>query len=268
MKIVTWNAERMFSTGGGTIRASPADAVATLKILDADIVAIPEFAMRSSLSAKTITAIKKLGYTMVTVDYHEKRAVSLQYAVLIRGVVSEHHTHRLANSERFVVELKVIIASTRVTVFATHLDDRSEQARQYEVEQLCRLIKSSRGPVILLGDMNAMDGGTWRARLLRTRLLRLLSRLSPSKDGYSIGGRLIEMASGKTIEAILTGTKLVSATSPDPTISAKQVGLEWAPSTALVKIDWIFISPDLIAESSQVYPDVGSDHRPLAVYLK
>ena len=268
MNIVTWNAERMFSHGGGNMRATPEDAIKTLQTLNADVVAIPEFAFKSSLKQATLDAIALLGYQVVTVEYADERASGLLFAMLSRVDIKDSIIHQFENSERFAVELRVRYHEDVLSIIGTHLDDRSEVQRRHEAECAINIIANIKHQVVFLGDMNALHGEAWQARLLRLWPVRLLAKLSPSRDGYSIGERLVEMASGGTIAAIQAQTSLVNATSLRPTISAKQIGLEWAPSSALVKIDWIFVSKTVQVIDDNVFPDVGSDHRPLLVIIK
>lgn len=267
MRVATWNAEGMFSEGHGTIRANAADAIRTLRALDASVVVIPEFAIQSRLLPETKKAIRNMGYTLSLAEYIDERATGLLFAVLTKTAPSAVKLNRFKDSERFALSVTVEHNNKMYNIIGVHLDDRSEDRRIIEVDSLNKMIVASEHPIVLMGDFNAMDGDSIRARLLRSWIAGLAARFTPSRDGLSIGQRLVGMADGRTIRSILHTKEVRNVSGSSSTISAKQRGLELLPATPLVKIDWIFASSDISAQDVKVWSDVGSDHRPIVAEL-
>ena len=99
LRIVTWNAEGMFVESTRTRRATPHDAIATLKQLDADVVVIPEFGLRGGLSESIRNTIGSLGYQLVEAPYEDKTTepYDIEMAVLSRFPITSTTLHRFAN---------------------------------------------------------------------------------------------------------------------------------------------------------------------------
>lgn len=271
LTIATWNAEGMFVEGTKTRRASPHDALVTLKKLDADIVVVPEFGRLADLLDEIHTTIQALGYELVTIAYDEPRSPGLGFAMMSRLPISQTQVHILKNSARQLLEIVCHDEDgVRIHAFGAHLDDRSEQGRLTEIVAISEIINRHRDEhILLLGDFNAMHKDSWFAKMARSAVARHVSRRVSHVLVRSIADRVQEMALGTTIEYLLRHTSLHDL---DPgrkrTISSKQAGLEWAPSWRLAKIDWIFGSKQFKTVSYHVLPDVGSDHRPVKTVIE
>lgn len=276
IRVATWNAEGMFVEGAMTRRASPHDAIATLKLLDADIVAVPEFGIHEKLAEPIRVAIGSLGYQLVEAPYDDPTMpdhVPKQYemALLSRLPLRSHTLHHFDNSGRVFIEALVEMpkGKSNVKVFAVHLDDKSETLRLEQIEQLLELIaKPHVGETILMGDFNAMSGRSLIAKTLRTKPADFVGKNLPTKQLRSMSERFNQMAIGTTIARMRVSSGLHDLdTGHHYTISAKQMGIEWAPALRLAKIDWMFGSDNIHTSSYKVLPDVGSDHRPVVAVL-
>lgn len=271
LTVVTWNAEGMFVVGTKTRRALPPQAIEILRDLDGDIVVVPEFGRLADLDSATESAIRELGYELVTLAYDEPRTPGLGFAVMSRLPVRESHAHVLTGSKRQLLEVVCQDADGKsLRVFGAHLDDRSEAGRLREITSIADIVtRYADEPVLLAGDFNAMHRDAWFARMMRTRTVRHVSRRIPHTLVRSMATRVGEMALGTTIAYLLEHTRLHDL---DPgrqrTISARQAGLERAPSWRLAKIDWVFGSEHIRTVDYRVLGDVGSDHRPVRAILE
>ncbi|MGB4767977.1 MAG: endonuclease/exonuclease/phosphatase family protein [Candidatus Saccharimonas sp.] len=267
IRVVTWNAEGMFVEGTKTRRATPHNAIATLKKLDADIVVVPEFGRLEDLEQRIDNAIGSLGYEVILVPYDDDSLSDNDasgMAVLSRIPVVQTRLHKFGGV-RNAVELHVQLGARQVRIYGLHLDDKREETRMLQVKDLAQSIATHpQLPTLVLGDMNAMYRGAAFARVSRSRMVKRASQRVRHEQLLAIALRLQEMAIGTTIEFIEHHTPLHNL---DPkhklTISGRQAGLEWMPSIRLAKIDWIFGSHHFKVLRYRVYRDVGSDHRPV-----
>jgi endonuclease/exonuclease/phosphatase family metal-dependent hydrolase len=256
----------MFAKGSKTRRASPADAISVLKNLNADIVVIPEFGRRDLLASKTLQALMKLSYTYVLSDYDDERAPALCFAVLSKLPVTRHRTVLLDGGTRPALLAECQLSDgTSLRIIGIHLDDRNESIRMQQIVSIVETVnESNRAPMLVLGDFNAMSQNSRFARFARSHMVRMVTHLMPHRQLRSIIERVSEMAMGTTVNYLLDRTSLRSL---DPrmqaTVSAKQAGMEWMPSWRIAKIDWIFATVGIAAQSYVIFKDVGSDHRPV-----
>ena len=270
LRVVEWNAEGMFVAGSLTRRAAPDDALETLRMLDADIVIIPEFGVIDRLALSTKRALDELGYTLHTSTYRDPRVVGFGMAVLSRLEVLAVNEFSLGDDFRSGLSLTLQdAAGQRLRVIGVHLDDKSEASRLGEVMQLAREVNREDLPTVVGGDFNAMERASLLARLMRSRAAVALTRRLPQAQLRSIASRLHEMAAGTTIAYLLEKTPLHTLDPRrQPTVSGKQRGLEWLPALRIGKIDWLFGTHDFTARNYTVWRDVGSDHRPVVAELE
>ncbi len=267
IRVVTWNAEGMFVEGTKTRRATPHDAIAVLKKLDADIVVVPEFGRLENLEQRIDNAIGSLGYEVILVPYDDESLTDNDasgMAVLARLPVVQTRLHKFGDV-RNAVELHLQVGARQIRMYGLHLDDKREETRLLQVADLAQSIaKHPQLPTLALGDLNAMRRGAAFARMSRSRVAKHVTGRVRHELLLAIARRLQEMAIGTTIEYIEHHTPLHNL---DPkhklTISGRQAGLEWMPRIRLAKIDWIFGSRHFTVIRYRVYRDVGSDHRPV-----
>lgn len=272
LRVATWNAEGIFTKGSMTRRASPHHGIKVLRKLDADIVVIPEFGVNGRLDDPIEVAIRSLGYQIIEAPYNDPTMpehVPKQYemTVLTRLPLRSHKLHHFENSGRAFIETIIELPGGKdlLRVFAVHLDDKAEELRLEQVNQLVEVIKKPHvGETIVLGDFNAMHERSRLARVVRSSVAKGIAEKVPHKLVRSMSQRVSEMAAGTTVRYLLEHTELVDLDGKlRRTISAKQAGLEWAPKIRLAKIDWIFGSSGTQAIHYTIHKDVGSDHRPV-----
>jgi endonuclease/exonuclease/phosphatase family metal-dependent hydrolase len=270
LRVATWNAEGMFVDGTKTRRAGSHEALRALRKLNADVVFVPEFGYLSKLKDSVVTTIKSLGYELVLIPYNDPRIPDLGLAIMTRLPITKKVIHNLPVTGRAMVELFCANEADKlIRVVGVHLDDREEAIRLEQVALVTEVINAYKGSTILMGDFNAMHKSTAFARVTRTRTAAAVATYIPHEQISSVAKRVHEMASGTTIDYLLRHTTLRNLDpSMAPTISAKQRGMEWAPSVRLAKIDWIFASADIQAVSHHVKKDVGSDHRQVVADVK
>lgn len=281
LRVVTWNAEGMFAPfdafmpvdtpgphAAETRRATAHNAIAVVKALDADLIVVPEFGTVGYLRDTTRIALESLGYQIAEFAYDDEYMPPIEMAVLSRLPIEQSKMHRLGGI-RTVGEVIVRAGRERVRVLAVHLDDKNEQNRLRQAEDLVTAINTDDStPLIVLGDFNAMYRGAWFARLNRLSASIMVTRSIRHKRIKSIMTRLHDMALGTTIQYVLSHTTLHNLDSGHHlTISAKQAGLEWMPAIRLAKIDWMFGNRHIETISYRVLPDSGSDHRPVVAEL-
>lgn len=269
LRVVTWNSEGMFVAGSNTRRATPQMAIATLKRLNADIVFIPEFGDIDSIDPATLMALQALGYEVVSYSYNQPELGSYGAAFLTRLPLKGYVMHHFTNTGRQFIEATIDNGNNLLRIVGIHLDDRSEALRLQQVPEVAKVVmQDDTMPVIVLGDFNAMHVSSKFARAVRARPLYYAARLFPHAQLSNMGTRVSEMGRGTTIVELIKMTGLHDLDGLHRrTISAKQSGLEWMPSWRLAKIDWIFGSKEIKTMSYTIFPDVGSDHRPVIAEL-
>lgn len=269
VRVVTWNAEGMFVAGSKTRRATPHDAIAVIKRLNADIIFIPEFGDTSRVDETIMTTLHALGYEVIVYAYDQPEYRAYGAALITRLPLDRHTLHRFTNTGRQFIEASVVLGKRKLRVIGLHLDDRSEKLRLEQVLDVTRVVnEGKKSQTIILGDFNAMHTSATFARFARTKLILHIAKNFPHTTLRSVGTRVTQMAAGTTLEALLNATGLQDLDGNGrKTVSARQAGLEWLPSIRLAKVDWILGSPSISAFHYHVLPDVGSDHRPVFAIL-
>ncbi len=267
LRVVTWNAEGMFVTGSKTRRADRHQALKVVRKLKADIIFVPEFGSTDKVEPATITALHALGYQTVVYSYNQTKHLG-EYggALLTRLPLMSHTLHHFTNTGRTFIEAHLRLEGGKtLRVIGLHLDDRSEQLRLEQIEQATAVInRADAGETIVLGDFNAMHQKSAFAKVARSKVAKNVADNLPHKQLRYMSQRVSEMAAGTTVEYLLHNTSLHDLDGKlRRTISAKQQGLEWAPSLRLAKIDWIFGTNGIKTIKYTVHKDVGSDHRPV-----
>lgn len=280
LRVVTWNAEGMFTPPFAvpegvtylamhTRRASVDDAVATIQMLDADIVVIPEFGSFGQLEDEARAALHALGYNLVEVPYEDRYQPQIMLCVLSRLTIVTVSRLRLGDLRNAAAVTVSFDDGRHLRLFGVHLDDDNEAFRMQQVPDLVQeIVSDHQTPTLVMGDFNAMDAHSFPARIARSVPVRWFAAMVPSAKLRHIVRRVVEMASGTTIRSVEHRTHLYDLDDKHRlTISAKQAGLEWVPAIRLAKIDWIFGTKHFRVERYSVYRDVGSDHRPVVADL-
>lgn len=275
MKLASWNIEGRLCDLAINKRGTPEAIVAGLRQLDADVVVHPEaFGNEPPMRPEIAAALRDLGYEHREVQYEdaadrpEGSAVTEPHLMILsRLPILNSEVIRPGNVRNMVsVTVQEPGSGREVRIIGVHLDDRNEKLRLTEVEPLIEYINSSTIPTIMMGDFNAMPPNTFKSRIIHSGLFRKGVRLLPHRHMRYVLRRLSEMATGTTIAALLSRTRLVN-TDPScrPTTTPKMRRMEWMPSIRFAKIDWILVSPDVVYKNFAISRDLGSDHRALSL---
>lgn len=265
-------------------RGSPEQIVEGIRSLDSDVVFLPEaYDGEKPIEPEILHRLEReLGYTAVSAQYNDcgDRQFSIAndpHMMLLSRVGFERVEERRFGDVRgsIVADIADKDSGQTIRILGIHLDDREEEIRLQQVEELIPCVVDSPYPVVVMGDFNAMYSSSVPARFLKNTMVSgsidLLSRLDVENVGFvnDILKRLSEMAIGETLRQIERETNLVAA---DPrrrhTMTPKMRGMEWMPSVRLVQIDHMLTSPDIRVNEFRVGPDYGSDHRSISADVR
>lgn len=257
-------------------RGSPEHIVEAIKRLNSDIVFLPEaFDGSKKVESDILYRLEELNYSFVAVPYNEHSDRQFQAVVdphmlfLSKLEVVRHQECRPGDIRNMIVADVIDPASHQVVrFFGVHLDDRNEENRLCQLDDLVPLITASEFPAVVMGDFNAMYSSSMIARFLRNQLTRNVLDLLPHHQIKDVLRRLSQMAIGDTLQKLEGMTDLVGADAEKrPTTTPKMRGLEWMPSIRLAQIDHIFVSPDIKVGNLSIAKDGGSDHRAISAVI-
>lgn len=276
MRFVAWNVEgRLSRFAGKGERGSPEHILASIERLSGDVVVLPEASDGNNIDDEVERRLLELGYESFATFYddsgdrHYKAMDEPTMRLLSRVEVVDIQKIRPGDIRTMLMaDVKDEGTGQTLRVIGVHIDDRGEEFRLRQVEELLQCINESPYPVIALGDFNAMYGSGLAARMLRSRLFGLLVDLVPSARVKDSLQRLSQMAIGRTMSRIEQGTNLKHADiKMRPTMTPKMRGQEWMPSIPLVQIDHMLVSSQLNASDFEVAGDGGSDHRAISAEI-
>jgi endonuclease/exonuclease/phosphatase family metal-dependent hydrolase len=274
IKVVAWNVEGRLSGEVLSGRGSADHILEGIKELDADVLVLLE-AYTSTLANGVYDKLRELGYEILNTAYED---VGRRKNNFFRGemymcilsrlqIIKVDHIRPGDIRNLLVCEVTDPASGKPVRIIATHLDDRSEQQRVLQVEELSDYISASDLPTIMLGDFNAM----WhkgRALLIDSLVMRLIARCIPHKDLQGVLQRAIDMASGTSLSILSTKTRLREVDLRHrPTATPKRYGALWMPSVRLIQIDHMLVSPEITTENFSISADGGSDHRSISANI-
>ena len=163
VRVITWN----IAAGHGDL----GKVAETLRDLKPDIIAVQEVDVRWSERSAFVDQADSLGkFLKMNVRFgpiYDFAPRQFGVAILSRyPIVSSinHEITRLSTQQQNPVPAKapgfleavIDVAGTRVRVFSTHLDYRSDPSvRERQVKEMLEVIQGSSVPIILAGDMNA-----------------------------------------------------------------------------------------------------------------
>lgn len=278
MKVVSWNIEgRLSRFAEEGKRGSPEHIVGEIERLDGDVVFLAEaFDSERPIEAPIEERLKHLGYhAMIKTAYAETR--EREYAATL-----EPHTMFLSRLDikssgilrpadiRSMPSVTVIDPESRqpIQYLGVHLDDRKEENRIAQIEDIISYINSSPLPTIVIGDYNAMHRSSVQARILQFPGTSQLFNLLPFDAPRHKLQRLVGMATGTTLDLLESKTNLRDVdTRRRLTETAKTRDQEWLPSIPIVQIDHIYTSPSIETSDFHVSRDGGSDHRAISATI-
>jgi endonuclease/exonuclease/phosphatase family metal-dependent hydrolase len=207
-----------------------------LKESNADIIGLQEVVPENK-SRDVITFLKKLGYKHAFSAAMEIRNDGriMGNAIFSKYEILSSNTYLLSETEsRNAVHSEIKIAGKTLNVFCTHLLHTHQEPSEIQELQIENLIKAlPRENTILMGDFNATPKST----------------------------------SIKKISEVLLNTDNSSAITWDASY-AKSICPVCTPKAVKDRLDYIFLSKDLKANSFKIEDSKGSDHLAVSVNIE
>ncbi|MDK2899342.1 MAG: hypothetical protein PWQ10_529 [Patescibacteria group bacterium] len=270
IKVASWNIEKRLENFNSKRRGNSAQIIEMINLIDADIIVLPEAHDKSSLdNLRTKDQLNNMGYYIYNMPYDDSTNPELS--------ANNKHLSLLLLTRLKVIDIKIVkLGNFRNTIIATfdcdnekrfkvvgvHLDDKSEETRVKQINDLSKIINQTNIPTLIMGDFNAMHGeDLWPAKFLQSKFIKKLAKLI----WPSVFIRTTEMAIGNTLKILEDNTNLIDIDkSHRPTTTPKMSGHEWLPSLRLIQIDHIFTSKDIKSKNFHIYKNGGSDHRAIS----
>jgi endonuclease/exonuclease/phosphatase family metal-dependent hydrolase len=268
MIIASWNIESRLSNNPIKLRTKPDDIINEIKKINADILVLLEAHNDQTLDNSVRQKLIKLGYEIKSAPYDDDMASRADsrhdrssLIILSKLDVTKFNVIKLANIRNCLI----INVADKLRLIGVHLDDRHEDNRVKQVNQLSKIINQSDMPTVVLGDFNAMHGeDLWPARFLKFSPIKFII----GKLSTNLGIKAIGMATGDTLKTLESNTNLRDADPKhQPTVTPKNMSQEYMPSIRLIQIDHIYTTPDIKISNFRVHPDGGSDHRAISANL-
>ena len=278
IKFGSWNVEGRLSNYAPDARGSAEQIMDGIEALDADIVVLPEAYLEGSAEGVD-ERLEGMGYEVHDIaygdndrDWSKEFMGKMPYLRVLSRIAISNMTEVSWGDARNMLAFTATDPETQkdVQILATHLDDRSEELRDKQIDDVISYINESEIPVIMLGDFNAM-WRTKRARILGSRAMRFIARHIPHAGIRDTAVRLTDMATGSVLQRLALEANMRDA---DPkkraTTTPKMRDISFMPSIRLVQIDHILMSDGVEAEDYAVGGDGGSDHRAISatIHLK
>jgi endonuclease/exonuclease/phosphatase family metal-dependent hydrolase len=242
LKILSWNI-----WGGKYLN----EVMTFLKDADADIIALQEVIEDDRAGNTSLTIAKKLGYECVYglgmlmsskwagPPREKEETIKFGNAILSKHAITSSKIHKLSVSERRVaVQADLRIGNTILHCFSVHLKhnhvERSNpkilQLQNEQADNLVKILPSEK--TVLMGDLNAL----------------------PESYAVKKMGEVL-----KNIEK--DPGSLTWSVYPEGCDGCLPKGIQY-------KLDYIFISEDIKAQSFEVGNSKGSDHLPISAIIE
>lgn len=211
--------EKSIRVGAWNLRGALSDSdraesvVDTIPSLGAHIVALPdswhEDSKKSEPTTRRLliddTTFRKIGYTPLHSIYCDGRAddnyARYGFTTLVHHTIDVIDHEILPLGERPADLLHIQLGNHTLNVISLYLDDRSEAIRLKQTNDLLDCTDEYRDhPTVLMGDFNAMHAESSIAQTLQKPLSRATIGRLPLLN--RTGPRLVEMASGKTLQIL------------------------------------------------------------------
>jgi endonuclease/exonuclease/phosphatase family metal-dependent hydrolase len=273
IKIAAWNVEGRLAGYEKEGRGTAEQILGHIALLDADILILPE-AYVDEPAPGVDARLSELGYQIVEVSCEDAGREDTQeedplYLRLLSRLPLEDVEYIRPGNIRSMISciVKDPVSDRRIRVIAVHLDDRTEDLRLIQEEDLSEYINATDMPTVAIGDFNAM----WRdrrGRLIGSRIMRSFVRHIPHTEVRFAAQRVAEMATGTTLESLTARTNLREV---DPkhaaTATPKQRSMSFMPNIRLIQIDHMLVSPDVTVSNFMIEEDGGSDHRAISATI-
>lgn len=274
IRVAAFNAEcRLTRCAEPKKLGSPEHIVASVGRLAADLVVMPEASEGTDIEPHIEAALHD-EYQVLSVAYEssgDRRWSATNnptMRILTRLNILESEVIRPGDVRNM---LSVVVlpdsASQPIRVVAVHLDDRTEENRLKQVQDLIDSYLSQPDmPTVMLGDFNALQRSSLHARMLGSRTLSMIYPRLPLISGQirDMLDRAVGMSDGRTMDCLLSAGLVSSDPDMESTMTLKMRGREYLPSFRFGKIDYIMHTKDLVSTDHIVHDYSGSDHRPIS----
>jgi endonuclease/exonuclease/phosphatase family metal-dependent hydrolase len=206
VKVMGWNLEE-----GLALEEQSPRIVEAVIAADADVVCLSDayWLHNPARDANGVIAeaakqrLRSEGYELLEVEYKDAHQTHHEHYLLGLSRLPVHQSTIVRLGSRNGLHVSVEDPDQRVPVqlFGLHFDDGSESSRARQVADLLECVDEDQ-PTALIGDFNAMHGEDLRSRVLRWRISERLIHKVPHAHLRSLGTRLIEMASGYTLQQL------------------------------------------------------------------
>lgn len=204
---------------------------------NADIIGIQEVSFEDP-ERDIVSFLKNLGYDYVSAPSAEftddnNKHHRLNNAVFSKFSIVESKEHFLRiGGKRRSIEAKIQIGETVLSVFSVHLKHTHQQRTELQDEQaetLVSLLPSKLG--IVMGDFNATPE-SYPIQIMEKTYINTDKTLTPTWSAYSEGCHICN------------------------------------PQNIDIRLDYIFVSPDVVFDSPEVCESKGSDHLAISVLVQ
>lgn len=284
IKVASWNLAR------GLSDPDKVESIyGSIKELDADIIFLPEAYDKhhdpTTEDEFLEKARRELGYTaqlLVKYEDEEEHPSGEQYILGLGRAASGVSFSETRFSTRNAISADFELEGRPVTATGAHFDDRHEELRLGMTDSYLSAKEDSNSEQILVGDLNAMHGDSWQAKLLSVGRERgivdralsssgadkfigkfdeLVSKLKPGKTpasrARSLLTRLVGMASGDVMSR-LQGAGFIDA---DPRREPTMMMGFGKFAVKAVQLDHIMSRGNLVVNEFTNTHSPDSDHR-------
>jgi len=148
------------------------------------------------------TDFKALGYTYYGTTFPDDRPddnyAHYGFASLVHESLPVIDFNEIKLGERRAHHLRVDLAGIALNVISLYLDDRGEDIRMRQLDDLSPVLSNHHNePIVLMGDFNAMHRSSLAARLLRSPGVNKVAQRIPFKNGAA--SNLVGMGKGDTM---------------------------------------------------------------------
>ncbi len=266
--VATWNTYNALSD---PVRMPK--AVEHILAINPDVAVFPEgydMAMlgRHDAFTQATDALLDVGYQVTATPYDDPFHYEFQHGFVGISRLGEHEVVRV--EQRQHVSFSVTDPQTGVEidvlgVLGVHLDHLSEHRRTQTAQEIVDEIIDRHAPTVVLGDINSLHPGGFRAAMLRTVFARRLAGLLPADSkAQEHAACLTRMAEGGPVQVF----EQAGLRDVDPRRKATiQAHMKLPPR--IVQLDHIFVTADFNAEDFRVHGFTGvSDHRAISAHLR
>lgn len=269
LRVATWNVEGRLERRPGESRGSPSRILTGIERLGADLIVLPE-AYFHTVDPVVEKRMQQWGYSWQDIAYNDNasKMTGPYIRIATRLPLANIHTVRFGNI-RSLLCLRVVdpASQCQVRIIAVHLDERSEERRMRQVEDLITHVACEPLRTIVLGDFNAVWPEGY-AKVLASGLVRTVIRYVPLKRLRAACRRFSDMARGTALTTLAQAADLREADRLHvPTATPRTRYTMLLRGIRLAQLDHILLTPGLVATDFDIAEGGGSGHRAISTTI-